>query len=68
MRKPSVTLVYNDGSERLVGSLEAVREIMIDPCIIDIKCGDMTGQSLLSVMLEAEQEYGDNFDDLEEVV
>lgn len=67
VRKPSVTLVYNDGRERLVGSLEAVSAIVNDHSIVDIKCDGETGRSLFSVMLEAEQEYGNNFDDLEEV-
>ena len=67
VRKPSVTLVYKDGREEIVRCLEAVSAIKNDHSIVGIKCDDMTGQSLLSVMLEAEQEYGDNFDDLEEV-
>ena len=67
VRKPSVTLVYKDGREEPVRCLEAVSAIADDHRIVDIKCADSTGQSLFSVLLEAEQEYGDNFDDLEEV-
>lgn len=63
----SVTLIYSDGTERLVGTLEAVSEIAKDHNIVDIKCDGETGQSFFSALLEAEQEYGDNFDDLEEV-
>ena len=66
-RKPSITLIYADGSGRSVRCLEAVSAIADDHRIVDIKCADSTGQSLFSVLLEAEQEYGDNFDDLEEV-
>ena len=62
-----VTLIYNDGTERCVRGLEVVCEIMKDHNIVDIKCEDETGQSLFSALLEAEQEYGDNFDDLVEV-
>lgn len=64
---PSVTLIYSDGSERLVGSLEAISEIVKDHNIVDIKCNAETSSSLFSILLEAEQEYGNNFDDLEEV-
>lgn len=67
VKAPSVTLIYADGTERLVGSLEAVSKIVNDHSIVDIKCDGETSQSLFSVLLEAEQEYGDNFDDLEEV-
>ena len=64
---PSIILVYDDGSERPVGVLEAVDKIRSNPNISDIRCGDETGQSLLTVILEAEREYGDNYDDLGEV-
>lgn len=67
VKHPSVTLIYSDGTERLVGTLEAVSEIAKDHSIIDIKCDGETSQSFFSALLEAEQEYGDNFDDLGEV-
>lgn len=64
---PSITLIYADGTERLVRCLEAIVEIEKDPTIVDIRCAGEPSQSLFSVLLEAAQEYGDDFDDLEEV-
>ncbi len=64
-KNPSVTLIYDDGTERLVGSLEAVSEIIKDHSIVDIRCTG-EGQSFFSALLESEQEYGESLDDLDE--
>ena len=50
-----------------MGSLEAVEEIVADHNIVDVKCHDETGQSLFSAMLQAEQECGGCFEDLDEL-
>lgn len=66
-KAPSVTLVYEDGTEVLVGGSEALGEILKDHSIVDIRCANETGQSFFSALLEAEQECRGNFDDLNEL-
>lgn len=65
--KVNVTLHYSDGTKETMGTLEAVEKIVHDHNIVDIKCHDETGQSLFSAMLQAEQEYGEYFDDLDDL-
>lgn len=62
-----VTLLYNNGTEKTVGSIEAVEEIVTDHNIVDVKCHDETGQSLFSAMLQTELENGGNFDSIDEL-
>lgn len=66
-KKTLVTLHYNDGTQMTVGSLEAVEKIANDHNIVEVKCHDETGQSLFSAMLQAEQECGGCFEDLDEL-
>ena len=63
----TVTLIYNNGAERSVPCLEAVCEVLRDHSVVDIRCTGETDQSFFASMLEAEQLYGGNFDDLEEL-
>lgn len=67
VKTASVTVIYNDGTARLVGCLDAFNEVLRDQRIVDIKCADETAQSFFSALLEAEQEYGGCFDDLDEL-
>lgn len=66
-KKTLVTLHYNDGTQETVDSLEAVEKIANDHNIVEVKCHDETGQSLFSAMLQAEQESGGSFDNIEEL-
>ena len=65
--KVNVTLLYKNGKEVTVGGLEAVEKIINDHTIVDIKCQDGSEQSLLCAMLQAEQECGGSFDNIEEL-
>ena len=65
--KVYVTLLYDDGTEKTVGGLEAVEEIITDHSIVDVKCHDEAGQSLFSALFQAELESGDNFDSIDEL-
>ena len=62
-----VTLLYNNGTEKTIGSIEAVEEIVTDHNIVDVKCHDEAGQSLFSAMLQTELENGGNFDSIDEL-
>lgn len=67
IQRSSVSLIYGDGTERPVGCLEAFSEILKDSSIVNIKCTNETAQSFFSTLLEAEQEFGGCFDDLDEL-
>jgi len=65
--KVNVTLLYENGTEETVDSLEAVEKIANDHNIVEVKCHDEAGQSLFSAILQAEQERGGCFDALDEL-
>ena len=62
-----VRLIYVDGSEKLVCSMDAFNEILQDHSVVDVRCAGEEGQSFFTALLESEQACGGGFEDLAEL-
>ena len=62
-----VTLIYDNGTEKIMRCLDAVAELLRDRSIVDIRCAGDTEKTFFASLLKAEQLYGSDFEDLEEL-